>query len=94
MTATTVAAHERGSRTYTTRVGLRPPGLVYGSSRLRYRSGRRHGRILVCEMHDVVRGDANADGLVLIIGSNMHMITIVTGSEGAPGAGVGSGRTC
>jgi hypothetical protein len=44
-------------------------------------------------MHDVVRGDANTDGLVVIIGSDMHMISIVTGSEGAPGAGVGSRRT-
>ncbi|KAH9018543.1 hypothetical protein EDB85DRAFT_613472 [Lactarius pseudohatsudake] len=72
VTATTVAVHESGLGIYTTQVGLRPPILVYGSSGPRYKSGRGHVRVLVREVHDVIRGGANTDGLVVIIGSDAH----------------------
>jgi hypothetical protein len=42
-------------------------------------------------MNDVIRGDANANSLIIIIRSNEHMITVVTGSECAPGTSVSGG---
>ena len=68
-----------------------PSRLVYGCSRMRQGSG--YGGILVREMDNVVRGDANTNSLIVIIGRDVYMITIVTGSEGAPGTGIRSGRT-
>jgi len=57
------------------------------------RQGSGHGGILVREMDNVVRGDANTNCLIVIIGRDLYMITIVTGSESAPGTGIRSGRT-
>jgi hypothetical protein len=57
------------------------------------RQGGGHGRVLAREMDDVIRGDANADGLIIIIRRDVYMITVVTGSESAPGTGERSGRT-
>lgn len=57
------------------------------------RQGSGHGGILGREMDNVVRGDADTNGLIVIIGRDMDMVTIVTGSEGTPGTGIRSGRT-
>jgi hypothetical protein len=47
--------------------------------------GSGYGRVLIREMNDVIGGDANANSLIVIIRSNVHMITVVAGSERAPG---------
>jgi hypothetical protein len=55
--------------------------------------GIGHGRVLVREMDDVIRGDADTNGLIVIVRRDVYMITVVTGSESAPGTGIRSGRT-
>jgi hypothetical protein len=55
--------------------------------------GIGRGRVLVREMDDVIRGDADTNGLVVIMRCYVYMITVVTGSESAPGTGIRSGRT-
>ena len=44
-------------------------------------------------MDNVVRGYADTNSLIVVIGRDMDMIAIVTGSEGAPRTGIRSGRT-
>ena len=55
------------------------------------RHGSGYGRVLIREMNDVIRGNADTNSLIIIIRSDMHMITVVPGSERAPGTSV-SGR--
>ena len=60
----------------------------HGTAEIRLRQGSGHGGILVREMDNVVRGDADINSLIVIVGRDLYMIT-----EGAPGTGIRSGRT-